>query len=359
MSADDPYAGMFDEESDEPKDAKGGASGANSGQQQGATGQAGADESSIPTDTMDVIINGVADEHARVLWNVVMVLKRRAFAVDDIVALLKKYPDGIAKKYRGRLRDEIERIYRKIEDGEASAKAKRDLRKQGDTIIRTGGNYMDNKIPLAGNLANALLALEQEPELVGVFGYDEMLRTEVLLRALLNHDPNFKPRPVTDADVARVQEHLQWLGFRKIGKDTTHDAINTHARTHSFHPIRNYLDSLKWDGEERLRTWLHVYFGAEQNEYTQGIGTMFPISMLARIYQPGCKCDYMPILEGPQGLIKSLGCKALAGEEYFSDQLSDITKKDASQHLRGKWVLELAELHTYNRADVDHFKAFV
>ena len=85
---------------------------------------------------------------------------------------------------------------------------------------------------------------------------------------------------------------------------------------------------------------------------------MFLISMVARIYKPGCKVDYMMILEGEQGLLKSLACNMLAGG-YFSDQLPDITNKEAFQHLRGKWLIEVAELHNYKRTDIDHFKAFL
>src|SRR5262249_43338301 len=191
------------------------------------------------------------------------------------------------------------------------------------------------------------------------FAYDEMLRTEVLLRPLFGNEADFKPRPVTDADVTRVQEHLHWLGMKTLGKDAAHDAINTHARDHAFHPVRDYLNGLKWDGKERLGTWLSIYLGSEQSEYTEQVGTMFLIGMCARIFEPGCKFDYMLILEGGQALMKSSACAILAGRRYFSDQLPDITSKEASQHLRGKWLIEVAELNAYSRAAIDHFKAFL
>jgi predicted P-loop ATPase len=223
-----------------------------------------------------------------------------------------------------------------------------------------GRKYMEGQSALASNVANVLLALEQEPELVNAFGYDEMLRAEVLLRPMFAPaDLAFERRPVTDADVCRLQEHLQWFGFRRLGKDVTHDAINTHARAHAFHPVRDYLDSLRWDGKARLRTWLATYLGAKQDEYTEQVGTMFLVSMIARIYRPGAKVDCMLILEGPQGLLKSTACRILAGDQYFSDQLPDVTAKEASQHLRGKWLIEVAELRAYTRAAVDHFKEFL
>jgi predicted P-loop ATPase len=81
--------------------------------------------------------------------------------------------------------------------------------------------------------------------------------------------------------------------------------------------------------------------------------------MVARIYRPGCKFDYMLILEGEQGREKSKLCEALVGEEYFSDQLPDISHKDASMHLRGKWLIEMAEMHAYTRAEISKYKEFM
>jgi Virulence-associated protein E len=219
--------------------------------------------------------------------------------------------------------------------------------------------YMQHKTKLACNAGNILLALQTEPELKGGFGYDEMLRTEMLMRPLFGDDPHFKPRPVTDADVTAVQAHLQWFGFRKLGKDTCHQAIDKVARENSFHPVRDYLNGLEWDGVERLPEWLNTYLGAEQSEYTKGIGTMFLIGMVARILRPGCRMNYMPILEGDQGTLKSTACRVLAGEEYFSDNLPDIMSKECSQHMRGKWLFEVAELRAYSRAAIDHFKEFL
>ena len=79
--------------------------------------------------------------------------------------------------------------------------------------------------------------------------------------------------------------------------------------------------------------------GAELTPYTQAIGTMFLVAMVARVYEPGCKVDYMPILEGPQGARKSSAC-AILGGEWFSDNMPDVGEgKDVSQHLNNKWLL--------------------
>jgi predicted P-loop ATPase len=219
-------------------------------------------------------------------------------------------------------------------------------------------SFMKRKSAYAANVGNILLAFEQIPELTNAFGFDEMLRTEMLMRPLFANDPAFVPRPLTDADVTKVQEHLQWFEFRRLGKDTTHDAISKYAHDHPYHPVRNYLNELRWDGKDRLGSWLSIYLGSKQNEYAEAVGTMFLISMVARIFQPGCKVDHMLILEGEQGTLKSSACGILAGE-WFSDHLPDITTKECFQHLRGKWLIEVAELRAYSRAAIDHFKEFL
>jgi hypothetical protein len=94
---------------------------------------------------------------------------------------------------------------------------------------------MKGKTDLASNVGNVLLALEQEPELMNGFGYDEMLRTEVLLRPLFSDDPNFILRPLTDADVTAVQAHLQWFGFRRPARtQRMGPSISTRASTRSI-----------------------------------------------------------------------------------------------------------------------------
>jgi predicted P-loop ATPase len=211
-------------------------------------------------------------------------------------------------------------------------------------------------------LANAMFALRLDPALRDVFAFDEMLQTTVLLKPLnlLNQDdPGFIARPVTDTDVTELQEWLQLAGLRHLGKDTIHDAIDLRASENAFHPIRNHLLDLVWDEHFRLDSWLAIYLGAERTEYTARIGRMFLIAMVARILEPGCKSDHMLIMEGEQGTMKSSACEIL-GCGYFSDSLPEITEgKDVSQHLRGKLLIEVSEMHAMNRAEAAQLKAFI
>ena len=155
---------------------------------------------------------------------------------------------------------------------------------------------------------------------------------------------------------------MQEKGLAQIGKEIVSDAIEVYARERPFHPIRDRLNLIEWDGEQRLSTWTHECLGAPDDEYHRAIGRMFLISMVARILRPGCKCDYIISLEGPQGEEKSRFCRALAGgDEYFSDSLPPIDGDQVrlSMHLKGKWLVEIAELAAILRADPEGIKHFI
>lgn len=209
------------------------------------------------------------------------------------------------------------------------------------------------------NLANAMIALRNDPHVKDAFAYDEMLCAVTLMQPIADESSKFKRRPVTDIDVSSLQEWLQLAGLPNVGKETVHQAVDLLARECAFHPVRDYLRALNWDGTPRINGWLATYLGAERSAYTDRIGRMFLISMVARIFEPGCKADHMPVLEGLQGTLKSTACEIL-GSAYFSDNLPDVTAgKDVSQHLRGKWLIEVSEMHAMGRAEATLLKAFI
>ncbi len=196
----------------------------------------------------------------------------------------------------------------------------------------------DNGAPRP-NLHNAMLALRLDERVNGLFAYDEMLRMPILLAPVPGQDEPagpFTARLVRDTDVSALQEWLQKAGLEMLTKDATHQAVALRATERAFHPVRDYLNSLTWGNVPRLKIWLRTYLGAEQTDYTARIGIMFMIAMVARVFQPGAKADYMLVLEGAQGARKSSAC-AILGGEWFSDSLPDIRTagKDVAQHLNG------------------------
>jgi predicted P-loop ATPase len=205
-------------------------------------------------------------------------------------------------------------------------------------------------------LANVLIGLRAQ--WADHFYYDEMLCAPVLMKSLTG-ESTFALRTVTDVDVGLVQECLQYAGLKRLAKDVVHQAIDVRAHECRFHPVRDYLEGLEWDGTRRLTKFLPTYFGTEASNYAKTIGQLFLISMVARILAPGCKADHLPVIEGPQGVLKSTAC-AILGDQWFSDNLPDVTAgKDVSQHIRGKWLIEVSEMHAMNRAETTHLKAFI
>jgi len=216
----------------------------------------------------------------------------------------------------------------------------------------------------ASNLANAARALRSAGELRDLFSRDDMARADMLARPVPKSVGRFDgARPVRDSDVTAVQEWLQQAGLTSLSKDTTHQAVELRASERAYHPVQDYLNRLRWDGTPRVDRWLTYYLGAEGDslaEYHRITGRMFLIAMVARVLKPGCKSDHMLVLEGPQGARKSTACGILAGH-YFSDQLPDLRGDGVrvSQHIRGKWLIEIAEMAAMGKAETADLKAFI
>jgi 5S rRNA maturation endonuclease (ribonuclease M5) len=138
--------------------------------------------------------------------------------------------------------------------------------------------------------------------------------------------------------------------------------LNYLSELNPFHPVRDYLNSLQWDGVDRS-DWLAKTFGCtEPEEYLAAVSKMFLISMVARIMQPGCQADYKLIIEGEQGLMKSTALRILAvRNEWFDDNLPKLTGGAVriSMHMRGLWLIEISEMHATGKADNDLVKAFI
>lgn len=140
------------------------------------------------------------------------------------------------------------------------------------------------------------------------------------------------------------------------------DALKNVSMRNKFHPVRELLDSLTWDGKEHIRSLLPEYLGAEDSDYTYQVMRLWMLGAVSRVYKPGNKFDYTIILQGSQGIGKSTFLKQLAMDDsWFNDSLDSLDSDKAVQSLTGSWIIELAELKSLARTagGVESVKRFL
>ena len=203
----------------------------------------------------------------------------------------------------------------------------------------------------ANLLTNCVVPLRHAPEWQGVLAFNQFTHgVDVLIPPPGGSTEECGySRALEDLDVIRTKAWLEGAGIF-AGKDNVFGAIKMVAAEHAYHPIRQELDGLIWDQVPRTDTWLIGYLGVEDTPLHRAYGTRFLISMIARVRDPGCKVDTVPILEGLQGLMKSALLRELAGPRWFTDHVPDLASKDAQLQLEGRWLVEFAEYGQLGRA---------
>ncbi len=206
-------------------------------------------------------------------------------------------------------------------------------------------------------VANVLIALRHAPEWQGVLHYNES-SLDVVAKAVPPWEETRKvPFTWTDEDDVRVAAWCQHMGIL-AGRETAGQAVQTIAREHPFHPIRDYFDSLTWDGVSRIDDWLVLYIGADPSDYARAVGAKWLIGAVARTYRPGCKNDTCLIFEGPQGTLKSTALRVLA-EPWVTDDMPELGNKDSALQTRGVLLIELSELDSMAKSEVSRIKSFI
>jgi predicted P-loop ATPase len=221
----------------------------------------------------------------------------------------------------------------------------------GETATSPGGGWKaallrNEKGTVMPNLANSMLALRHAPEWQRVLAYNQLA---------YRIDKRKKP-PYLDEDIGAWNDTddsktAEWLQLRGINVKTSiaAEAANVVAHEHSYHPVREYLTGLKWDGKERISRFLIDYFQVEDAPLNRLISRRWLISGAARAMKPGCQVDTCLVLEGGQGKRKSTTLRALAvHDEWFADQIAGMDYKDSSQDLQGKWIIELSEIDKFS-----------
>jgi hypothetical protein len=312
-------------------------------------GQSGFDfnKAGSSIDYDDVIRNGVPNgQRSELFQAVVWHLAAQGKTVKEIVALLEQYPNGIAKKYRGRLYTEVGRSYQKWQ-AERQPEPRPDTEEPEENKGWKEVDKHGNPRPTCTNTRRALRAL-------GInCSYD------VFHDKLLVESPIIKRRDNLDQTMQVLRTKVEKAYGFDPGSRHVHDAVVQLCLENEFDPVRNYLGALAWDGEPRLDRWILTYTGAEDTELNREFGRIALIAAVRRVRSPGTKFDPIIVLEGPMGTNKSKAIEVLAGIENFSDQsIFGARDREQQELLAGVWLYEIAELSNIRRTEVEHIKAF-
>lgn len=164
---------------------------------------------------------------------------------------------------------------------------------------------------------------------------------------------------LTDEMITEVGLSIRRTYKLRLSSPSVHEVVVYIAKKLAYHPVRDYLNGLQWDGERRIDRLLADYVGAEDDDLNRELSRRFLISAVARVMDPGCKVDTTLILVGAQGSRKSTFFRLLCGAEWFSDSALDMRNKDAYISLGGTWFYELAELAAMQPRDAETVKAFL
>lgn len=192
------------------------------------------------------------------------------------------------------------------------------------------------------------------------FGYDVFRQREVIFRDLpwrsrqLTHKKFEQWQPADDAQL----RHFLRYHFSISGTEMIMDTLTSTFRQNSFHPVKNYVRAVPWDKQPRIETFFIDYLGAEDIPYTRSVARKWFAAAVKRIFEPGCKFDYMPVLVGEQGVGKSTAIQKLA-PNYFNDSLRNFDVKESGEILQTSWIIEIGELAAMKKSEEEEMKGFL
>ena len=198
-------------------------------------------------------------------------------------------------------------------------------------------------------VANAERIMSYDPLLRDGFRFNELTqRIDVVKK--MGWDRGKDGSGFTDNDFYNVHLYCNKT-YGITGLKVVEEAVHIVANRESYHPIREMLNSLEWDGVPRIRHALHRYLGADESDYTYELLKFFMLGAAARVFTPGIKFDYILCLVGEQGAGKSSFFRLLAlDDEWFSDDLADLDANKVYEKLMGHWIIEMSEMLATNNA---------
>lgn len=165
---------------------------------------------------------------------------------------------------------------------------------------------------------------------------------------------------LTDEDILHLKHYIAIEHKKDISTQKLNEAVVIVANMRAYHPLKEYLEGLDWDNIKRLDKWLIEICGCDDNQYYRDVGRKLICGAIWRILSPGCKFDFMAILEGDQGIGKSTLLNILGGNWYLDTHLSsNENKKDIVDMMRTAWIIEISDLAGFRKQDIEHLKSFI
>lgn len=244
-----------------------------------------------------------------------------------------------------------------IESLEAAKEAFEGLEVTEEAVDWMAALEIDSKGGYLSSAYNITLIMQHDAKIGSAFQYNEFDRRRYVNRSMPWRLID-SPEPMRDVDFSGTRNYIERLyGIGASGK--IDDAMALEAERNRFHPIRDYLTALQWDGQQRIDMLLIDFFGAEDNQYTRAVIRKWMVAAVARIMQPGTKFDNLPILVDPkQGSYKSTFVKVMAKDKWYSESFSTVEGTAAYEQLVGSWLVEVPEMSAIRKADADAAKQF-
>ena len=206
-------------------------------------------------------------------------------------------------------------------------------------------------------IRNVVTVFENDPKFKGAIRYNMMTDRNDIVKGLGWYRES---TALTDSDIDHImlylEEHYSLTTEKKIKS-----AINVVAMENKYHPIREKLGSLVWDGKERIKDVLHHFLGADQNNYVYEAMKDLLLGAISRVYRPGTKFEYMLILVGGQGAGKSTFFRFLAmNDSWFTDDLKKLDDENVFRKMQGHLIIELSEMiATASARSIEDIKSFI
>ncbi|WP_196007891.1 virulence-associated E family protein [Clostridium tyrobutyricum] len=208
-------------------------------------------------------------------------------------------------------------------------------------------------------IGNIVLILENDPYLKEKIALNEFSHRTVIKGDLPWHKLKNIEEGETwkDSDDAALRYYIEKV-YDITSPTKINDALLIVEEKNKYHPIRDYLEEIAWDGARRIETLFIDYLGAENNVYTRTVTRKAMVAAVARVFVPGIKFDYMLVLVGKQGIGKS-HIISLLGQNWYSDSLNTVQGKEAYEQLQDAWLIEMAELSATKKAEAEAVKHFI